>query len=1026
MPIQVIIRYNGVMAKTGFGNPIAAKLRKAAVRLAVVVLAGLGIFLLTGARRVDNFSDRWYGKDLTVGIAGRDNTYVRYLMRLAHVPAGAQNRPIDVASWSSADGASLLFDFEGEPVVLRTEERGYVEFTFFLEQAGMYNLHVEYFPLEARGIDIERRVRINGEIPFLGADRLMFRRVWGDAPGGRRMDNQGNEVRPSQMEFPRWESAWFRDILGHFVEPYMFHFSAGYNTLRLEGVNEPMAIRALTLKAPSPPVSHAEFLAGFGPDEFRNSDPRFMMRIQGEDAIRRSDPSLAPVHDRSSGATYPPAPARIRFNMIGGHPWRVAGQWIEWEFEVPEDGMYRISVKARQNYNRGFVSNRSIMINGEIPSRELGAVPFTFSNRWRLVTLSCDDGEYLFVPLRAGVNTLRMEVVMGELGRMLSTIEDSVYRLNEMYRQILVLTGPDPDPFRDYRIEAVYPHLIPAMETESRILFRLVDELTAYSGERSPQTAAAMTLARQLEIFARRPDRIPRQLINFRQNVSALGDSLLALAQGQLDIDYIVISAAEAELPSTGESFLGSVAHEFRSFMASFFMDFDSLGDVFAEGEGVITVWMLAGREQSTILKRMIDDTFSPATGIRVNVRLVAPEALMPAVVAGIGPDVALTVQQGDPVNYAIRNAVVDLSRFPGFEETAAQFCESVITPFRFQDGVFGLPETQFFHVMFYRRDIFEELEIEPPNTWEDLISILPTIQRNNMNVGIPSVAGVGVAADFSNFLAHLFQRGGNLYNADGSRTLLDSEVAIEAFDFYTQFFTHFRTPMVFDFANRFRSGEMPLAFADYGNFNLLEVFAPEIRGLWGFGLVPGLRQERCFLEYGEVPAYAISPLQNHCVFCRPDPPEDMVNRSISTGALASMIFERARREGRDEMSWEFLRWWLGTETQLRFGRELESIIGSAARYPTANIEAFRRLPWGADQMAILDEQRSWAVGVPEVPGGYLVGRHITNATRRILTRGDDTRETLLDFTLVINDELRRKRLEFGLPVYEGTRGGAR
>jgi len=1006
------------MAKIETGNGIAAKLRKTAVYAAVALVLVLAIFLLTGAR-VEDFSDRWYGHDLTVGLAGRQNTYARYLARVGHVPLGTQNRPVDITSWSDADGASLLVDFEGESLVLRTEERGFVEFTVYLEQAGLYNLHVEYFPLEARGIDIERRVRINGEIPFLGADRLMFRRVWGDVPGGRRMDNQGNEVRASQIEFPRWESAWFRDILGYNVDPYKFYFSAGYNTIRLEGVNEPMAIRSFMLKAPSPPASHAEFLAGFNLNEFRNSDTRFMMRVQGEDAIRRSDPSLAPVHDRSSGATYPPAPSRIRFNMIGGHPWRVAGQWIEWEFEVPEDGMYRISIKARQNYNRGFVSNRAIMINGEVPSRELSAVPFMFNNRWQLVTLSDDYGEYLFFPLRAGTNTIRMEVVMGRLGEMLTTIEESVYRLNEMYRQILVLTGPNPDPFRDYRIEAVYPHLIPAMELESRILYRLVDDLTAYSGERSPQTAAAMTLARQLEIFSRRPDRIPRQLVNFRQNVSSLGDSLLALAQGQLDVDYIVISGADAELPATGESFLVDIAHEFRSFIASFFMDFDSLGDVH-EGEGVITVWMLAGREQSTILKRMIDDTFTPDTGIMVNVRLVAPEALMPAVVAGIGPDLALTVQQGDPVNYALRNAVVDLSQFPGFEETAAQFHEGVITPFRFQGGVFGLPETQFFHVMFYRRDIMEELEITPPRTWDELISILPVIQRNNMNVGIPSVAGVGVAADFSNFLAHLFQRGGNLYNADGSRTMLDSEIAIEAFDFYTQFFTHFRTPMVFDFVNRFRSGEMPLAFADYTNFNVLEVFAPEIRGLWGFGLVPGLPQERCFLEYGQISAYAISPLQSHCVFCRPDSPEDMVNRSISTGSLASMIFTRAEREGRDLMAWEFLRWWLSTETQLRFGRELESIIGSAARHPTANIEAFRRLPWGTEQMAILDEQRSWAVGVPEVPGGYLVGRHITNATRRILTRGDDTRETLLDFTLVINDELRRKRLEFGLPIYEG------
>jgi len=987
------------MAKTYSGRRNTARPRRPVFYFAAVFALVLGIFLITGAR-IDDFSDRWYGHDLTAGLTGRDNTYVRHLMRHAGVPAGTRDRPVDITSWIAAEGASLLADFEGEPVVLRTEERGFVEFSVYLEAAGLYNLHLEYFPIpapgnvtepadprfadfpEARGIDIERRVRINGEIPFLGADRLMFRRVWGDAPGGRRMDNQGNEIRPRQMEFPRWEGGWFRDILGHAVEPYLFYFPAGRSTIRLEGVNEPMAVRAFTLKAPTPLIGHREFLAGFDLAEFGEAEPGFMLRVQGEDAARRSDPSLAPVHDRSSGATYPPSPARIRFNMIGGHAWRVAGQWIEWEFEVPEDGMYRISVKARQNYNRGFVSNRAIMVNGEIPSRELGAVPFRFANRWQLVTLADDYGDYLFFPLRAGTNTVRMEVVMGELGGMLGTIEESIYRLNEMYRQILVLTGPDPDPLRDYRIEVVYPHLIPAMDLESRILFRLVDDLTNYSGERSPQTAAAMTLARQLETFVRRPDRIPRQLINFRNNISALGDSLLTLAQGPLDIDYIVVSAADAQLPHTGEGFFVSVAHEFRSFIASFSMDYDSLGDVFAEGEGVITVWMLAGREQSTILKRMIDDTFSPESGIRVNVRLVAPEALMPAVVAGIGPDLALTVQQGDPVNYAIRGAVMDLSRFPGFYETAAQFSDSVVLPFRFQDGVFGLPEAQFFNVMFYRRDILAELEIEIPETWDDLISILPIIQRNNMNVGIPSVASQ-VAPDFSIFLAHLLQRGGSLYNEDGSRTLLDSEMAIEAFDFYTQFFTHFRTQMVFDFVNRFRSGEMPLAFADYTNFNVLEVFAPEIRGLWNFGLVPGLPQ-----------------------------PDGSLNRAIPTGATASMIFSQARHP---ELAWEFLRWWLDSETQLRFGRELESIMGSAARYPTANIEAFRRLPWAAEQMAILEEQRSWAVGVPEVPGGYFVGRHITNATRRILTRGDDTRETLLDFAIVINDELRRKRQEFGL-----------
>jgi ABC-type glycerol-3-phosphate transport system substrate-binding protein len=239
------------------------------------------------------------------------------------------------------------------------------------------------------------------------------------------------------------------------------------------------------------------------------------------------------------------------------------------------------------------------------------------------------------------------------------------------------------------------------------------------------------------------------------------------------------------------------------------------------------------------------------------------------------------------------------------------------------------------------------------------------------------------VLPDFSNFLAHLFQRGGSLYNADGSRALLDTETAIDAFDFYTKFYTHYKSPVVFDFVNRFRTGEMPLGFADYTTFNTLEVFAPELRGLWDFAIMPGRVQ-----------------------------PDGSINRSVSTGTLATMILSSSKKQ---EQSWEFFKWWVSADTQLRFGRELESIMGAAARYPTANFNAFERLPWGSVQKKVLEEQREWTVGVPEVPGGYFVSRHIINATRRILNEGMDTRETLLDYTITINDELIKKRKEFGL-----------
>jgi hypothetical protein len=65
----------------------------------------------------------------------------------------------------------------------------------------------------------------------------------------------------------------------------------------------------------------------------------------------------------------------------------------------------------------------------------------------------------------------------------------------------------------------------------------------------------------------------------------------------------------------------------------------------------------------------------------------------------------------------------------------------------------------------------------------------------------------------------------------------------------------------------------------------------------------------------------------------------------------------------------------------------------------------------------VLDEQWQWTVGLREVAGGYYTQRHITNAIRKVLNKNEDPRETLLDYTTTINQEIEKKRLEFGLTV---------
>ena len=198
-----------------------------------------------------------------------------------------------------------------------------------------------------------------------------------------------------------------------------------------------------------------------------------------------------------------------------------------------------------------------------------------------------------------------------------------------------------------------------------------------------------------------------------------------------------------------------------------------------------ITVWIFAGRDQCTILKTMIDDSFVPEYHIGVNVNLMTAAVLLPATVAKTGPDVALNVASGEPVNYALRGASVDLTQFKGngsniksFEECFSEFMPSSYVPYKYTDtsgheGVYGMPETQYYNLMFYRTDILNELGLTIPDTWDDLIAMLPTIQKANMNVGIPSterkINNVS-NPDMNGFFAQLYQRNGKLITRCSSR----------------------------------------------------------------------------------------------------------------------------------------------------------------------------------------------------------------------------------------------------------------
>ena len=900
------------------------------------------------------------------------------ILGIDFIDDGSQNEKVEIVHYDE-----LNHD------VLFTPERGIVTWTVNIPTEGFYNISIDYYPTEGKSSSIERSIFINGEIPFNGARNLIFPRVWTNS-GEIKQDPNGNDIKPKQVEAPRWIKQFCKDDLGYTLDPYLFYFDAGENTIGLESIKEPMTINEIIISSYKAIPDYATVINDH-PDASFISD--FVVKVQGEDAIEKSSPTLYPIPDRSSSLTEPYDVSLIRLNNIGGFNWRIPGDSITWEFDVPADGFYNISMRVKQTFNRGMFASRAIYIDGQIPFREVQTEHFNYAGNWRMQTLGNDDENYRFY-LTEGVHTISMEVTLGEFGELTQEVETSVDNLNSLYRNIIRYTKATPDPYRDYELEKRFPEMITILDEEAVRLGYIIDEIVKITGSTNEKTAVLERVKLQLEDFSGDARSIPRRLNEFNSNLSSLGTWILQIREQPLQVDYILVHSDDYELPRALEGFFARIWNYTLSFFASFTTNYSAIGGGGQEGEEHIEVWTTLGRDQANVIRQLIDETFTPDTGIVVDLKLVNGGVLLPATLAGQGPDVAMNVGNVLPVNYALRSAIYDLSEFDDFEEVSERFYESAMVPYGLEDGYYALPEQQIFLMMIYRKDILDELELTIPETWDDVILMSPYLQKHNFDFWLPMHITKGAMGDIQPnalFASLLFQNDGHFYLDDNKVSAFKEEQALKSFEIWTDFYSAHKFPLQASFINRFRNGEIPIGIEYYTVYNTLSVFAPEIRGDWAFAPIPGTID---IDEFGN----------------------EYIRRETTSTGTAIVLMNNADNV---DASWEYMKWWTSKDTQVQFGREMEGILGAAARYPTANIDALAELPWSTAEFDMLAYQMQYTRGIPQVAGGYLTGRHIDNAFREVINEGSNPREALYDYTLIINMELTKKRKEFGLDVDE-------
>lgn len=952
----------------------------------------------------------------------RDGRYVDYYNKYQEYDLKLPEIKVAAGSVASATAPFVVEgSFEGKKNVLVMEKEGELNFTVEVKKTGLYALELGYFPLDpligndsdpdgngkdGDGKDFEIGIKIDGKYPHDDAERFTMKRNWVDEDEEKPFDSAGNELFSKQIEDAKWLVSDFRDPDGVFDDSVKFYLTAGTHTLTLDYIYGYMAISSIRFYNDGEGLSYDDYITMN--DMAGASDATKEFVLEAEEYTDKSESLLQPAYDRSDPKVTPYSISKTRLNVFGGENWSSNTQTVNWKINVPEDGYYTIGFRYRQSYVEDSISYRRIYIDGEVPFREANAVgfPFGIGYNYKVIGGVDENGQnydYKFY-LTKGEHDFSMEVVIGEMAEVTRAAEDIVYQLNYVYRKIIMVTGSSPDIYRDYQLDKKIIGLEDMLNTILADMQSVEQRVIEINGSLGSATIIT-TMLKQLEDFIKEPYAIPERLSTFKDNISTLSSWMLDLRNMPVQFDKIIFAGGGIEPSRQTANFWENIAHEIRAFWSSFVDDYTSVGAESSSGRS-ITVWVGTGRDQAMVLKTLCDNYFTRETDISVNVSLVPLGILSKAIVASRGPDIALHVGRSEPMNLGVRNAVYDISQFDDYDEVVSRFTDYAMTPYTLStvgaDGkkireVYALPETQNFKMMFYRTDIFDELNINPPNTWDDFDNILPYIQANNMTVGLDAHLAETAPTTGGVFYTFIMQNGHTPYVEDGTVTNFTEQYAVDAFTKWTRYYLQYDLPTDYNWYTRFRNGEMPLVMQSYSNITYLQESAPELNGLWEALPIPGILDE----ETG------------------------IINRTEeSIGMSACMIVSKTINQAKDPKqqladAWTFMKWWTSAEIQADYGNRIEMAIGSVARYTTSNVEAFEQIKWSASEAEKIKEQRKWVRETPELVGGYYVGRNLINAFRNVTNNSANPREKLFYYNDQINEEIWRKRSEYDLSVPE-------
>ena len=869
------------------------------------------------------------------------------------------------------DEAVVLFESEaGEALT----EGGQLSFSFTLDE-DVFGYPVIHYEMTGSNIlDNVFSLSVDGGYPYGELSSLTLDSIWQQS-GSFEKDRYGNEVVSMPQKSYDLTACRLIGRDGMYAKGMGLFLEKGEHTITIICREGPFRVYEIALEGE----------ISVGEDNANTGSGDKLIEIQAECVPERNNPSIRPAASYDTGVT-PYSSGKKVINYIEDISYKYPGDRMEFTFDVETEGDYGIALRMRQGELANFPVYRTILIDGVIPEKAFDTHRFDYCLDFENKIVKDEAGETAYVHLTPGQHTLTLLTSLDPVRtpiKMLEVVSDEMASLS---LEITKITGGNTDFFRDFSLEEFDFHIAEDL-TKWQEELKTVRKALGDVADTDERVGALSNLDMTIQLLgqlAEEPDNLPKKLNLFTQGSSSarsfLVNTVEQLSTSPMGLDAIYLFTDEDLLPG-GMGWMDSAVNAVKRFGASFTDESYIAAD--STDETRLQVWVNRPRQYLEILQRMADTTFTPVTGVAVDFSIMPDESkLILANASGSAPDVALGVSTTRIYDLAVRGALMDLRKYDGFKEVASRFPVGLLMPAVCDEGLYAFPETFNFNVLFYRKDILDSIGVEVPDSYEEVLEMLPTLHRfglnyNNYIANSVGYKGFGITTPF------LYQSGAVLYESGDLHVQLDTEEAINGLKIMTDSFTIYDMDYeISSFYQSFRDGTLPIGTSNYGMYNMLMNAAPELSDKWGLALYPGLTDEN-----GEV------------------------QRWISGAEQSCFIFGNTNMP---DVSFEFLSWWMSEEIQTEFAYTLQSTLGNEYLWNSANSDAFMNSPWPTEHKKIIAEQMTWIYETPRNPGAYMVERELSNAINAVALDGENLRSALDEAIKRIDRELERKLEEFG------------